>query len=61
MFSRLLSHDLPRSKLLAAILIVMAFWRRSPRFLKQAFAANTVLMTAGFVLMGYQITGFFAS
>ena len=46
---------------LAAILIVMAFWRRSPRFLKQAFAANTVLMTAGFVLMGYQITGFFAS
>ena len=44
---------------LTAILIVMGFWRRSGAFWRQAFAANVALMTAGFVLMGYQITGYF--
>ena len=44
---------------LTAILIVMGFWRRSGAFWRQAFAANAALMTAGFVLMGYQITGYF--
>ncbi|MHB1293244.1 MAG: HupE/UreJ family protein [Sulfuricella sp.] len=44
---------------LAAILIVMGFWRRSGAFWRQAFTANVALMTAGFVLMGYQITGYF--
>ena len=43
---------------LAAILIVMGLWRRSSRFTAQAFAANVVLMIAGFVLMGYQLTGY---
>ncbi|WP_148861858.1 HupE/UreJ family protein [Marinobacter fonticola] len=42
---------------LGAILIVMNFWRRSDLFIRQAFAANVVLMTTGFMLMGYQITG----
>jgi hypothetical protein len=44
---------------LGAILILMGFWRRTDAFKRQAFAANTVLMTAGFILMGYQLTGFF--
>jgi len=44
---------------LSAILIVMGFWRRTDAFRHQAFAANAALMTAGFVLMGYQITGYF--
>jgi hypothetical protein len=43
---------------LAAILIVMGFWRRKPSFIRHAFAANVILMTAGFVLVGYQLTGF---
>lgn len=43
---------------LGIILIGMGFWRRTPSFQRQAFAANTALMTAGFVLMGYQITGY---
>ena len=43
---------------LAAILIVMGLWRRSSRFTAQAFAANVMLMIAGFVLMGYQLTGY---
>lgn len=46
---------------LAAILIVMGFWRRSSLFARQAFGANTVLMSAGFLLIGYQLTGFFLS
>src|SRR3546814_536486 len=46
---------------LVAILIAMGFWRRSDAFARQALAANTVLMTAGFMLIGYQLTGFFVS
>lgn len=46
---------------LGGILIAMGFWRRSNAFMHQAFAANTALMTAGFVLMGFQLTGYFIS
>jgi hypothetical protein len=43
---------------LGAILIVMGFWRRTESFMRHAFAANTLLMTAGFMLVGYQLVGF---
>ena len=46
---------------LAAILIVMGYWRRTRSFSAHAFTANVVLMTAGFVLVGYQLTGYFVS
>ena len=46
---------------LAAILIAMGLWRRSAAFGSQAFAANTVLMGAGFVLVGLQMTGYFVA
>ena len=46
---------------LAAILIAMAYWRRTAAFSRQAFAANVIVMTCGFVLMGYQLTGYFVS
>jgi hypothetical protein len=39
----------------------MGFWRRTSGFHRHAFAANTLLMTAGFVLIGDQLTGFFVS
>ena len=42
---------------LAMILIVMGFWRRTPSFFKHAYTANVVMMSAGFVLIGYQLTG----
>ncbi|OZA13484.1 MAG: hypothetical protein B7Y02_05990 [Rhodobacterales bacterium 17-64-5] len=42
---------------LAAILIVMTRWRTSPSFARQAYAANILMMTAGFALMGYQLVG----
>lgn len=44
---------------LAVILIVMGFWRRTAGFWRQAYTANVVMMSLGFILMGYQITGFF--
>jgi hypothetical protein len=43
---------------LAAILIVMGYWRRTASFARHAFAANVLLMTAGFVLFGLQMTGY---
>lgn len=46
---------------LTAILIAMGFWRRTAGFWRHAYAANVVIMTAGFVLIGYQLTGYFAS
>ena len=46
---------------LAGILIAMSYWRRSYRFLHQAYAANAVMMTAGFMLVGYHLVGFFVS
>lgn len=44
---------------LTAILIVMGFWRRAAGFWRHAYTANVVIMTAGFVLIGYQLTGYF--
>lgn len=43
---------------LTAVLIVLSYWRMSKNFLNHAFAANTAIMVGGFLLIGYQITGF---
>ncbi len=46
---------------LAAILVVMRYWRATPSFARQAYAVNVLMMTAGFALMGLQITGYFVA
>lgn len=46
---------------LAAILIVMGYWRRTASFWRHAYTANTVMMTLGFVLIGYHLTGYIVS
>ena len=46
---------------LSAILIAMGYWRRTDSFFRHAYAANVVMMTAGFVLVGYQLTGYVVS
>ena len=46
---------------LGAILIVMGFWRRTAGFLRHAYTANVAMMCAGFVLIGYQLTGYFVA
>jgi len=43
---------------LTAILIFLLRWRLHESFTRHAFAANTLLMTGGFILAGYQLTGF---
>ncbi len=43
---------------LSAILILMGYWRRTTSFMRHAFAANAILMAAGFLLVGYQLAGF---
>jgi len=42
---------------LALILTLMGFWRRTPSFWRHAYTANVALMTAGFLLVGYQLAG----
>ena len=48
-------------QLLALTLILLAFnaWRATGGFFRHAYASNVVLMSAGFVLIGYQLTGYF--
>jgi hypothetical protein len=44
---------------LAVILIAITYWRRSGGFLHHAYKANAFMMMLGFLLMGYQITGYY--
>ena len=46
---------------LGAILILMGYWRGTSSFFRHAYTANVVIMTAGFVLIGMQLTGYFVS
>jgi len=46
---------------LTAVLIALGVWRTQSGFLRQAFTANAVLMTVGFVLVGYQVAGYFVA
>jgi hypothetical protein len=44
---------------LSLILLIMVPWRQTASFFRHAALANSILMTAGFVLMGYQLAGYF--
>lgn len=44
---------------LATILIGMSYLRRLNSFYRYAYGINTVIMAAGFVLIGLQLTGYF--
>lgn len=46
---------------LFAILILMGYWRQTDGFFRHAYAANVAMMSAGFVLIGMQLTGYFVS
>ena len=46
---------------LAAIFVAMRYWRATPSFARQAYAVNVLMMTAGFALMGLQISGYFVT
>jgi hypothetical protein len=44
---------------LAAILIALTYWRTRSGFLRHAFATNAIVMACGFLLIGYQLSGYF--
>ena len=44
---------------LTLILLLMNFWRLTDSFRRSAIVANAALMTAGFVLIGFQLAGYF--
>ena len=44
---------------LSAILIGFNVWRQSSSFLRHAYTTNVMLMVAGFVLIGFQLTGYY--
>lgn len=46
---------------LFVILIAISYWRKSNSFLRHAYTANAFIMMLGFMLMGYQMTGYFTS
>ena len=43
---------------LTAILIALTYWRTRSGFLKHAFLTNALLMFGGFLLIGYQLSGY---
>tara|TARA_R110000787_G_scaffold9353_9_gene32776 strand:- start:6109 stop:6765 length:657 start_codon:yes stop_codon:yes gene_type:complete len=51
--------ELGQAIALACILVVLAQWRHRTSFQRHAFFANTVLMSAGFSLAGYQFASYF--
>ena len=46
---------------LAMILIAISFWRKTDGFFRHAYTANVAMMSAGFLLFGYQLTGYFVA
>ena len=43
---------------LTAVLIALTYWRARRGYLQHAYTTNALLMTAGFVFVGYQLTGY---
>jgi hypothetical protein len=44
---------------LTFVLLALSYWRTRPGFLRHAFMTNGVLMGCGFLLVGYQLSGYF--
>ena len=44
---------------LTGVLIALSYWRTRSGFLKHAFATNAIVMACGFLLVGYQLSGYF--
>jgi len=51
--------ELGQGLALTFILIALTFWRTRTGFLHHAFATNAMVMACGFLLVGYQLSGYF--
>ena len=58
LFSFNLGVELGQLLALTLMLLVLLGWRQRSGFQSQAFALNSLLMCAGFILAGYQLTGY---
>ena len=46
---------------LMGVLVLFSWWRTRHGFLRHAFTTNVALMVGGFVLLGYQLVGYFVN
>jgi hypothetical protein len=46
---------------LALVVAIITVWRTKPGYMRFSVLTNTLLMAAGFALLGYQLTGYFTS
>jgi HupE / UreJ protein len=51
--------ELGQGLALTFILIALTYWRTRTGFLHYAFATNAIVMACGFLLVGYQLSGYF--
>jgi hypothetical protein len=51
--------ELGQGLALTFILIALTFWRTRSGFLHHAFATNAIVMACGFLLVGFQLSGYF--
>lgn len=56
-----LGVELGQFAALALILLAFRLWRQSGTFVRGAYAANVLIMAAGFVLFGYQMVGYYTA
>ena len=51
--------ELGQGLALTFILIALSYWRTRTGFMHYAFATNAIVMACGFLLVGYQLSGYF--
>jgi len=51
--------ELGQAIALGGVLTALLYWRSRAGFQRHAFAANTALMAGGFLLVGFQVAGYF--
>jgi hypothetical protein len=56
-----LGVEIGQALALTGVLIGLSYWRTHSGFLRHALLTNTALMTGGFILVGYQLAGYFVS
>lgn len=56
-----LGVELGQFAALGLVLILMSAWRRHPSYFQFATISNTLLMSGGLMLMGFQLTGYFTN
>jgi len=56
-----LGVELGQFSALVIILLVISFWRKYDSFKRFSMVTNTLLMSTGFTLIGFQLTGYFTT